>query len=229
MTWISIIQKLLFGVLVSSIIGYNRETKSSPAGLRTYNLVCLGSVILTMVAQELAAENVAAVLNNEQLKGVLTADSTKIIAQIISGIGFLGAGTIIVTQKRIKGLSTASSLWATSAIGIAVGMGYFLLASLSSILVVIILATFNKIIPFNTVKKIAIIFTDKNTDESIKEYFKKHSIDIRHIEAQFKISNGIRQYINIYTIKPHSPFEEHLIVQEIAEIDCVMGIEMLDV
>ena len=229
MTWISITQKLLFGVLVSSIIGYNRETKSSPAGLRTYNLVCLGSVILTMVAQEIATENVAAVLNNEQLKGVLTGDSTKIIAQIISGIGFLGAGTIIVTQKRVRGLSTASSLWATSAIGIAVGMGYFLLASLSSILVVIILATFNKIIPFNTVKKIAIVFTDKNTDVVVKDYFKKRNIDIRHIEAQFKISNGIRQYTNIYTIKPHSLFEEHLIVQEIAEISCVMGIEMLDV
>ncbi len=229
MTWIEIIQKLLFSVLVSSMIGFNRETKSSPAGLRTYNLVCLGSVILTMVAKEISVENIALVLSNTELKGVVTADSTKIIAQIISGIGFLGAGTIIVTQKRIKGLSTASSLWATSAIGIAVGLGYYLLATLSSLLVVVILATFNKIIPFNTIKKIAITYTKKTTEQNIQDYFIQHSIDIRHIETQFKVIDGIRQYINIYTIKPNNLFQEHLIVQGIAEIDNIIEIEMLEV
>lgn len=229
MTWIEIIQKLLFSVLVSSMIGINRETKSSPAGLRTYNLVCLGSVILTMVAQEISVENIALVLSDTELKGVVTADSTKIIAQIISGIGFLGAGTIIVTQKRIKGLSTASSLWATSAIGIAVGLGYYLLATLSSLLVVTILATFNKLIPFNTIKKIAITYTKKPTEQNIRDYFAEHSIDIRHIESQFKVIDGMRQYINIYTIKPNNLFQEHLIVQGIAEIDNIIEIEMLEV
>lgn len=229
MTWIDIVQKLIFSVMVSSAIGYNRETKSSPAGLRTYNLVCLGSVILTMIAQEISAENTAAILNNSDLKGVISSDSTKIIAQIISGIGFLGAGTIIVTKKRVKGLSTASSLWATSAIGIAVGMGYYLLATLSSILVIFILATFNKVIPFNTIKKISITYTKTTADKTVEAYFKDHKISIKHIETQFKIVSGVRQYINIYTIKPSSTFEEHLIVQSISEIEDIIEIEMLEV
>jgi len=216
-------------VMVSSAIGYNRETKSSPAGLRTYNLVCLGSVILTMIAQEISAENTAAILNNSDLKGVISSDSTKIIAQIISGIGFLGAGTIIVTKKRVKGLSTASSLWATSAIGIAVGMGYYLLATLSSILVIFILATFNKVIPFNTIKKISITYTKTTADKTVEAYFKEHKIAIKHIETQFKIVSGVRQYINMYTIKPPSTFEEHIIVQSISEIEDIIEIEMLEV
>ncbi|MGM0238715.1 MULTISPECIES: MgtC/SapB family protein [Enterococcus] len=229
MNLINILEPLLFSILVSSMIGYNRETKSSPAGMRTYNLVCLGAVILTIISKELSEATAQAVITNPELKGIISADSSKIIAQIVSGIGFLGAGTIIVSQKRVKGLSTASSLWVTAAIGIAVGLGYYLLALFSSLLVVVILATFNKIIPFQSLKNLAITISSVETEKMITEYFKNNQITVKNLTTKVYTNEDRKYYTNVYTIKPHHVTDMHHLIIDLARIDDISSIEILDV
>jgi putative Mg2+ transporter-C (MgtC) family protein len=109
----TIILRLLLSVLLGGVIGYERGRAGRPAGLRTHILVCLGSALAIMTNQYIY-----------QVYGV--GDPTRMAAQVISGIGFLGAGTIIVTGRhQVKGLTTAAGLWATACMGLAIGIGFY--------------------------------------------------------------------------------------------------------
>lgn len=114
LTWVSIILRIILAVLVGGLIGSERGRSGSPAGLRTHILVCLGAAMTSLIS--VYAAN----------KGGFD-DITRIPAQVISGIGFLGAGMIIVKKNNvITGLTTAAGMWATATIGIALGYGFYL-------------------------------------------------------------------------------------------------------
>ena len=121
---VSVSVRLVLALLLGGLLGLERERQRRPAGLRTYVLVCLGATLSCLV--------------NIYLGRIYTGiDPARIPAQVISGIGFLGAGTIIVTRKqKIKGLTTAAGLWCCAAIGIAVGSGFYSGAIISTIIVV---------------------------------------------------------------------------------------------
>lgn len=107
-----IILRLFLATLIGGLIGAEREAQNQAAGLRTQILVCVGSALLMMTSIEIFRRYGAG-------------DPGRIAAQVVSGIGFLGAGTIMVRGITIKGLTTAASLWVNAAIGLALGMGYY--------------------------------------------------------------------------------------------------------
>lgn len=120
--------RLLLSMILSGILGIERGKKNRPAGLRTYMVVSIGST-LAMLTNQYIMENMTA-----------NTDPTRIAAQVISGIGFLGAGTIIVTGKnQVRGLTTAAGLWASACIGIAVGCGYYEGAILGCICIFVVM------------------------------------------------------------------------------------------
>ena len=112
-TALAVVLRIVIAVLVGGIIGLEREMKNRAAGLRTYILVCVGACII--------------MLTNQYIYQVTAAgDPVRMGAQVVSGIGFLGAGTIIVTKRnRIKGLTTAAGLWSTAGLGLALGVGFY--------------------------------------------------------------------------------------------------------
>ncbi|MBP1755647.1 MAG: MgtC/SapB transporter [Firmicutes bacterium] len=119
----TILIRLLLSVLLGGVIGYERGRAGRPAGLRTHILVCMGSTLAIMTNQYIY-----------QVYGV--GDPTRMAAQVISGIGFLGAGTIIVTGRhQVKGLTTAAGLWATACMGLAIGIGFYKAAIVSCLLI----------------------------------------------------------------------------------------------
>ncbi len=120
----TVLLKMGIGVILGGAIGFEREIHGRPAGLRTHMLVALGVVLFTVVSASYAGS-----------------DPTRISAQVVTGIGFLGAGTILRMGAEIKGLTSAASIWATAAISMAVGRGgpYFLVATISTALAVITL------------------------------------------------------------------------------------------
>lgn len=105
--------KMLIAVLFSGLIGWEREAKDQPAGLRTHIILCIGSTMMTIVSIRVV----------QDLGGV---EPTRIMAQIVSGIGFLGAGAIIRLGMTVRGLTTATTLWAIAGVGMAIGAGYYL-------------------------------------------------------------------------------------------------------
>ena len=117
--------RILLAIVIGGVLGLERESKHRPAGFRTYVIVCLGSTLIALTNVYLFKEG-------------LSADAARIPAQVISGIGFLGAGTILVTRANsVKGLTTAAGLWTTAAIGLALGTGFYSAAIISSILLII--------------------------------------------------------------------------------------------
>lgn len=130
----SILVRLLLSILLGGIIGLERETVARPAGFRTHILVCLGSTVVMLVSIYIV----------DIFYGKVNIDPTRIPAQVISGIGFLGAGTIIIKGATVKGLTTAASLWTTAAIGLAIGSGFYKGAIYSTVLTFITLITLGK-------------------------------------------------------------------------------------
>ena len=112
-TMLSVTLRLILAVACGGLIGMERTIHRQSAGLRTHILVCLGATITMMTGQYLYL-----------YMGYFT-DMTRLGAQVIAGIGFLGAGTIVASRQRVKGLTTAAGLWASAVIGLAVGAGFF--------------------------------------------------------------------------------------------------------
>lgn len=135
--------KLVLAVVFSGIIGYEREHSHRPAGFRTHILVAVGSAIVMMTSAYVF----------RQYEGLTNVDPTRLGAQVISGIGFLGAGTILREGFSVKGLTTAASLWAVSCIGLAVGAGYYMGALVATLFIYLTLNTFKRFIARSTPSK----------------------------------------------------------------------------
>lgn len=128
--------KLFAAVVFSGFIGYEREHSHRPAGFRTHILVAVGATLVMMTSKYVFVE----------YEGLTSFDPTRLGAQVISGIGFLGAGTILREGFSVKGLTTAASLWAVSCIGLAVGAGYYIGAFVATIVIYLTLNTFKRFI-----------------------------------------------------------------------------------
>ncbi|MEK6942783.1 MAG: MgtC/SapB family protein [Nanoarchaeota archaeon] len=114
--------RLVISVLAGGLIGLEREVVHKPAGIRTHMLVSMGSALFIIITIQSIPGEIA-----------------RIIAGIATGIGFLGAGTIFRTKSEVQGLTTAASIWAVAAVGLAAGLGYYLITSISVLLVIVIL------------------------------------------------------------------------------------------
>lgn len=128
----AIFVRIMTAMVLGGIIGMERGIKNRPAGFRTYTLVCIGACVVMLVNQY-----------TYQVTG--TGDPVRMGAQVVSGIGFLGAGTIIVTaHNRIKGLTTAAGLWAAACVGLAAGIGLYEVAVTSSAAIFLVLTLLHR-------------------------------------------------------------------------------------
>lgn len=123
--------RLFLAALVGWLIGFEREALGKAAGTRTFALVSFGAALFSIVSTEGFTEYI----------GVSAADPTRVTSLIVSGIGFLGAGLIMVRGERVEGLTTAAGLWATAALGVTLGRGLYTLAIFSAILLLVLLYT----------------------------------------------------------------------------------------
>jgi len=134
MTTLDIILRLLLAISLGGIIGLEREASHKPAGLRTHILICISAAMMMILAELLLAGNPGP-----------TGDLLRVAAAVIMGMGFIGAGTIIQSQGTVHGLTTASTLWTVSALGLVVGAGRYLIAVIFSALVLGTLVIFRRI------------------------------------------------------------------------------------
>lgn len=172
---ISIIVRLCFAAVCGGILGLERESKKRPAGFRTYILVCVGAALV--------------MITNQYLYHVTsTGDVGRMGAQVISGIGFLGAGTIIVTgRNQVKGLTTAAGLWASACIGLAIGVGFYLAAFTSCVLILFAMAVLAKLDRRVTSRtkqlNLYVEFKRLANFRDFIEYVKEHQMKISDVEV----------------------------------------------
>jgi len=173
-TWQQTILRLLIAVVLGGLVGIERQRYDWAAGLRTHMLVCLGSTLMMIVS----AFGFSDILGTPNVN----LDPSRIAAQVVSGIGFLGAGTIIFLKREvIKGLTTAAGLWTVAGVGLAVGSGLYIAAGATTGLVLIILAL-------------------------VKPYKKRLSRNVQHNEIEILVNRASDVLREIETVSKNNSF-----------------------
>lgn len=170
---LTIVIRLLLAMICGGILGLERTRKKRPAGVRTYMLVCIGAATIMMTAQFM-----------NQLWG---GDVGRLPAQVISGIGFLGAGTIMVTKHyRILGLTTAAGLWASACIGLAIGIGFYFGGLVTTVVLMVIVACVDNLEDMYSRKlrrvHVYIILKDIVCLKSLIAYMQEKEINVANVE-----------------------------------------------
>ena len=211
---LEILGRLVLALMLGGIIGFERESENRPAGFRTHILVCMGAALVMITSEYIYRELIPG----------RDVDLTRMGAQVISGIGFLGAGTIIREGFNVKGLTTAASLWAVSCVGLAVGIGFIEGAVTATILIYITLIVLKKIEKHFSVKrqyKNIFIEIESNTEIIFKltDIFSRYQVLIRNIEYITKETDN--NIILKFNVKPPHAFRLEDIMLDVCNISGV--------
>jgi len=220
-----VVIRLTLAVVVGGLIGYEREYKNRPAGFRTHILVCLGAAITSMIQLYSVQDATNMIILHPELANAMKVDIGRLGAQVITGVGFLGAGTIIHEKGSIKGLTSAASIWTVACIGLAVGLGYYTLTILSTILVFIVLVFLKifekRLFKNNNILKIEIQYVNKkNMVEKLEKYFEAIGIKVKNIEFLIDEEEEESNYsTTMYTILAPRYTKSSVIVQKLCAFD----------
>lgn len=212
-----VILRLVIATLFGGLIGLERESHKRPAGFRTHILVCIGSALVMIVSQYAFLDFA------EKSMGY---DPGRIAAQVISGIGFLGAGTILREGSTVKGLTTAASLWVVSGIGLAIGSGFYLFGAVTTGLVVVVLVVFDRFEKRFMFSKRDILFVQVSDRPgqlgAIATVLGKYGVSIKEVDME-TVGKGNEAAIHLSLEIPFTVPKERLL-GEIIEVDGVIHV-----
>ncbi|MBR5589220.1 MAG: MgtC/SapB family protein [Phascolarctobacterium sp.] len=225
---LTMVLRLIVAAILGGIVGMERGSGDRPAGFRTHILVCVGSALFMLVSIY-GFDDIAPVTTNLEDDIGTRRDTARIAAQVVSGIGFLGAGTILHEGLTIKGLTTAASLWIVSAIGLAVGSGMYLLSTVATMLTMLTLVTFRtweKRFAGNRSERRFIRVVTRNTPGIITEitgYLSECGIKVKtlNVKSDNKNNNII---LEIY-LKIDKNIDMGMVADGIQNIDGVLTLE----
>lgn len=181
---LSIFVRLLLSVVFGGLIGLERGIKGRPAGMRTYMLVCMGSALVMCTGVYVT-----------QLYGI--SDPARLGAQVVSGIGFLGAGTIIVTRnQQVKGLTTAAGLWASACMGLAIGIGFYWGAIFGTFFIFVATSIMHRLDNFfmsrARVMEIYIELLEGHSLSEFLDYVREHELAVTQLQVISGRMEGVR-------------------------------------
>ena len=218
-TYIAIAVRIAVAVVLGGIIGLERGLKNRPAGLRTYMLVCVGACLIMVTNQYI-------------YQAFGTGDPVRMGAQVVSGIGFLGAGTIVVTKRnQIKGLTTAAGLWAAAAVGLSVGIGLYEAAVIGGAVIFIVLSLIhswdNKMRQNSKMVEIYVELTRAINLGDFLRRIRELDLEIESIqtEQESAVEEGKRSYIIMLKAKRKRNHE--ILFQNIRDIEGIAYVEGL--
>lgn len=230
MTIWEILLRLLLATVMAGIIGFDREFKSRPAGLRTHILVCVGAAIVALIQQQIVAEVIELAITQPAIAGAVRSDPSRLIAQVVSGIGFLGAGTIIITKHSVMGLTTAASLWAMAGLGLAIGMGYYKIAIPGFFVIFLVLSFMQKLIHIPVLKSVEIQYTNSpETKTFISDYFNAQKIVIKDINHSIEFVGEAKVFTDIYVLEPPKNIAFSHIVDDLSVNNNISRIRVLSI
>jgi putative Mg2+ transporter-C (MgtC) family protein len=216
----STVVKLFFSLLAGGVIGLNREQHKQPAGFRTHILICLGSTLLMILS----------IYIPQTYLDFKNGDPGRIAAQVVTGIGFLGAGAIIRLGRSVKGLTTAASIWLISAVGLTIGAGLFVIS-----LVTIVLALFTLVLLEHVERKLVsklyqktviLKFNTKRFPETeVKSILKEMKIQLYeyHITI-FNIEKEVLEFKMTVNIPEHTDISKF--VESLSHLEAVKTIKI---
>lgn len=218
-TPIAVAVRIAVAIIAGGLIGLERGLKNRPAGMRTYMVVCLGACLI--------------MLTNQYVCQVFkTGDPVRMGAQVVSGIGFLGAGTIIVTRRnQIKGLTTAAGLWAAAGVGLAVGIGFYEAAVIGALAIFTVMTLLQKMDNnMHRKTKTLEIYVELKKNYALGDFLRDvraKEIEIRDTmrEHDAETEEGTRAYVSTLKLKTR---QHHLeVIDELRTMEGIICIEEL--
>lgn len=221
--------RLLVATLCGGVVGIERGKKNRPAGFRTYILVCVGAA-LTMILSAYMA--LMYPLWSESAPELLRSDVSRFGAQVINGIGFLGAGTIIITgNQQVKGMTTAAGLWASACMGLAIGAGFYIGALVGCALIIVTTALFSKLEAFILAhsRNINLYVEMENIDglTKIMECLHERAVRVYDVEFVKEKSGDAKRSSAVLSLKLPPKSSHAVLITAIASIEAVRTIEEL--
>ena len=212
--------RMLLAVLCGSIIGIEREFKRRPAGFRTHILICMGASITTLTSEYLLL-----VMN-------MNTDPARLGAQVIAGIGFIGAGTIIVTRhQRVKGLTTAAGLWAVAIVGLCIGSGFYEGAIMTTLLILIAEALFARveywIMRSSPEINILLEYRDAKCLDELLQKFRTNNVKLLHLEITRTQANDKRNACSILELRLPKKYKIKDLMETVHGCEGVFSVEEL--
>ena len=220
---ISVVLRFVLAVLFGGLIGIEREHKHRPAGFRTHILVCLGAASTTVTGQYLLTLSSIA---------PITSDPLRLGAQVIAGIGFIGAGTIIVTKRRqVKGLTTAAGLWTSAIIGLAIGVGFYEAAGYATFLILLTETILSKVDWFLLSRakciNVYIEYTKAENLSDIMTMLKQLEVQVVDIEVAKNRSETEHNISAILSIECSKKILPEAVLSKISRVEGVKTVEEL--
>lgn len=210
--------RILIAGVLGALIGLERERRSKEAGLRTHFLVAVGSAVIMIISKYGFGD----VLSED-----IVLDPSRVAAQVVSGIGFLGAGMIIVERASIHGLTTAAGIWATAGIGLAIGSGMYEIGVFASLLVIVGLEflkmIFQPIIP--QTYRIEVEATNHEAIPAIIQILTNKEIKIKDYQVKIKEKAETTIYSIEFKVKSATRWEENELVRILHQIDGVQTVK----
>ena len=228
-TFGSVALRLVLAMLSGGMIGLERGRKGRPAGFRTYMLVCLGAALTMLLSQYETNLLETRWASLAQEIGLRT-DVSRFGAQVINGIGFLGAGTIIVTgRQQVKGLTTAAGLWASACMGLAVGAGFYECVLLAFVLIFLCVRVFplidNKIHDRTKTMNIYVEFSALSDIGTLTKRLKTQQLQIIDVDIEHSRKQSAPHPSAIFCVYLQQPQPHVHILCALADLDCVYLIE----
>lgn len=216
--------RLLLSIIFSGLIGFEREKNNSSAGLKTHILVSMGATIISLIQIDTLG-----LVADIDPKINIRVDAVRLIAQVVSGIGFLGAGAIMTTKRTIIGLTTAASIWGVSGIGLALGMGFYEISIVGTILILMVLVGFKRVFIIHGPQQVLIKFiSDDNVENQINELMGKFDSKYEIIKIKTDFSEDYIIKTHFYKIHTKSNVKISDIVNSVSRINKVLNIEPTD-
>ncbi len=219
-TMLSVAVRMLLAVACGGIIGIEREYKRRPAGFRTHILICLGAAMTTLTSQYL------------YLNMHYYTDMARLGAQVVAGIGFIGAGTIIVTRRqRVKGLTTAAGLWAAAIIGLALGGGFYEGGIFATILILLAELLFSKL-EYRMLENAPEInlymeYTDKRCLENVLKLYRELNLKILNMEITRSTGSEKHNACAIFSLRLNKRCKVEQLVAKVSGTEGVVSVEEL--
>lgn len=220
MTMAAVSMRLLLATICGGLIGMEREFKRRPAGFRTHILICLGAAMTTLTSQYL------------YLHMHYYTDMARLGAQVVAGIGFIGAGTIIVTRRnQIKGLTTAAGLWTCAIVGLAIGAGFYEGGLIATLLVLVSELIFGKL-EYTFMKRrpdinVYLEFRSRSVLETVFADLKEQNIKVRSLEITRTKEKEVMNSSAIFTLRFQKAVPAEEVLEGIRAIDGIYLVEEL--
>lgn len=220
LTTVSVTVRMLLAVFCGGLVGIEREHRRRPAGFRTHILICLGAAMTTLTSQYLF------------LVMAYDTDIARLGAQVIAGVGFIGAGTIIVTRRRrVKGLTTAAGLWTCAIVGLACGAGFYEGALSATLLILLAEIVFSKLeyrmLRNSPEVNLYVEYSQDNSLQGVIRHIRDCNIKVTNLEITRDSESGCRSACAIFTLQTGKRSHCDRLLTDITGMDGVLTAEEL--